>query len=235
MKIYAHRGASQDFPEMTMAAYEEAVKQGTDGFECDLRLSKDGVAVLWHDTDLQRCAENKAVVSGSTYAQLKSIYPQILNIDEILDYAISQNKSLFLETKHPVPSRTAIESLLVEKITSEAKRIKRAEIEVNVMSFSWLAIEHIKQLDKDIETTYLWNNFIPWFNALHSSARSLGPEITHLQKNPELANRIKGAGRKLNVWTVNDPSDIRLCYELGVDNLITDRPGFAREVISKIK
>jgi len=218
-----------------MAAYEEAVKQGTDGFECDLRLSKDGVAVLWHDTDLQRCAENKAVVSGSTYAQLKSIYPQILNIDEILDYAISQNKSLFLETKHPVPSRTAIESLLVEKITSEAKRIKRAEIEVNVMSFSWLAIEHIKQLDKDIETTYLWNNFIPWFNALHSSARSLGPEITHLQKNPELANRIKGAGRKLNVWTVNDPSDIRLCYELGVDNLITDRPGFAREVISKIK
>ena len=218
-----------------MAAYEEAVKQGTDGFECDLRLSKDGVAVLWHDTDLQRCAENKAVVSGSTYAQLKSIYPQILNIDEILDFAISQNKSLFLETKHPVPSRTAIESLLVEKITSEAKRIKRAEIEVNVMSFSWLAIEHIKQLDKDIETTYLWNNFIPWFNALHSSARSLGPEITHLQKNPELANRIKGAGRKLNVWTVNDPSDIRLCYELGVDNLITDRPGFAREVISKIK
>ena len=235
MKIYAHRGASQDFPEMTMAAYEEAVKQGTDGFECDLRLSKDGVAVLWHDTDLQRCAENKAVVSGSTYAQLKSIYPQILNIDEILDFAISQNKSLFLETKHPVPSRTAIESLLVEKITSEAKRIKRAEIEVNVMSFSWLAIEHIKQLDKDIETTYLWNNFIPWFNALHSSARSLGPEITHLQKNPELANRIKGAGRKLNVWTVNNPSDIRLCYELGVDNLITDRPGFAREVISKIK
>ena len=218
-----------------MAAYEEAIKQGTDGFECDLRLSKDGVAVLWHDTDLQRCAENKAVVSGSTYVQLKSIYPQILNIDEILDFAISQNKSLFLETKHPVPSRTAIESLLVEKITSEAKRIKRAEIEVNVMSFSWLAIEHIKQLDKDIETTYLWNNFIPWFNALHSSARSLGPEITHLQKNPELANRIKGAGRKLNVWTVNDPSDIRLCYELGVDNLITDRPGFAREVISKIK
>ena len=218
-----------------MAAYEEAVKQGTDGFECDLRLSKDGVAVLWHDTDLQRCAENKAVVSGSTYVQLKSIYPQILNIDEILDFAISQNKSLFLETKHPVPSRTAIESLLVEKITSEAKRIKKAEIEVNVMSFSWLAIEHIKQLDKDIETTYLWNNFIPWFNALHSSARSLGPEITHLQKNPELANRIKGAGRKLNVWTVNDPSDIRLCYELGVDNLITDRPGFAREVISKIK
>jgi glycerophosphoryl diester phosphodiesterase len=54
MKIYAHRGASYDYPEMTMAAFEEAVKQGADGVECDLRLSKDGVAVLWHDTDLHR-------------------------------------------------------------------------------------------------------------------------------------------------------------------------------------
>ena len=52
MKIYAHRGASHDFPEMTMVAYENAVKQGADGFECDLRLTKDGIAVLWHDADL---------------------------------------------------------------------------------------------------------------------------------------------------------------------------------------
>ena len=234
MKIYAHRGASQDFPEMTMAAYEEAVKQGADGLECDLRLSKDGVAVLWHDADLQRCANNKAVVSGSSYARLKEIYPQILTIDEILDFAISQKKSLLLETKHPVPSRTAIEDLLVAKIKLEAIRIKKSEIEVNIMSFSWLAIERIKQLDQNIETTYLLNSFIPWFSAQHSSARSLGPEITQLLKDPGLAERIKATGRKLNVWTVNDPTDIRLCHNLGVDNLITDRPGFVREFLRNI-
>ena len=234
MKIYAHRGASQDFPEMTMAAYEEAVKQGADGLECDLRLSKDGVAVLWHDTDLERCANNKAVVSGSTYAQLKEISPQILTFDEILDFAVSQKKSLMLETKHPVPSRTAIEDLLVAKINLNANRIKKAGIEVNIMSFSWLAIEHIKKLDKSIETTYLMNSFIPWFSAQHSSARSIGPEITQLLKDPGLAEQIKATGRKLNVWTVDDPSDISLCYELGVDNLITDRPGFVREILRNI-
>jgi len=217
-----------------MAAYEEAVKQGADGLECDLRLSKDGVAVLWHDTDLERCANNKAVVSGSTYAQLKEISPQILTFDEILDFAVSQKKSLMLETKHPVPSRTAIEDLLVAKINLNANRIKKAGIEVNIMSFSWLAIEHIKKLDKSIETTYLMNSFIPWFSAQHSSARSIGPEITQLLKDPDLAERIKATGRKLNVWTVNDPSDIRLCYELGVDNLITDRPGFVREILRNI-
>ena len=234
MKIYAHRGASHDFPEMTMAAYESAVHQGADGLECDLRLTKDGVAVLWHDADLTRCANNKAVVSGSSYAQLKMIYPQILNIDEILDFGISQKKSLFLETKHPVPSRTAIEDLLVKKINSEKKRIAKAGIDVNIMSFSWFAIERIKQLDKNIETTYLLNNYMPWFNARHSSAQSLGPEITRLRKDPGLAKRIKDAGRKLNVWTVDEPSDIRLCYDLGVDNLITDRPGFVREILRSI-
>ena len=41
MLIYAHRGASADFPEHTLAAYEGAVAQGADGFECDLRLTKD--------------------------------------------------------------------------------------------------------------------------------------------------------------------------------------------------
>ena len=216
-----------------MAAYEEAVKQGADGLECDLRLTKDGVAVLWHDTDLERCANNKAVVSASTFAQLKSIYPQILNFDEILDFAINHKKSLFLETKHPVPSRTAIEDLLVKKIESETKRINKAGIEINIMSFSWLAIEHIKKLDKSIETTYLLNSFIPWFSAQHSSARSLGPEIIQLRKDPGLAKRIKATGRKLSVWTVDDLADIALCQDLGVDNLITNRPRYVRENLRK--
>ncbi|MCX6447593.1 MAG: glycerophosphodiester phosphodiesterase family protein [Actinobacteria bacterium] len=234
MKIYAHRGASHDFPEMTMAAYEAAVKQGADGFECDLRLTKDGVAVLWHDIDLLRCANDKAVVSGSTYAQLKSIYPQILTLEEFLDFGISEKKSLLLETKHPVPSRTAVEDEVVEKLNREEKRIKKADISVNVMSFSWLAIEHIKRLDSKIETTYLLHDHTPWISARYSSAQSLGPGISLLRKDPALAKRIKSSGRKLNVWTVNDPADIRLCNELGVDNLITNRPGFARELLRNL-
>ena len=43
---------------------------------------------------------------------------------------------------------------------------------------------------------------------------------------------IKSAGKKLNVWTVDEPSDIILCRHLGVDNLITNRPAFAREVLA---
>jgi len=233
MKIYAHRGASHDYPEMTMAAYENAVKQGADGFECDLRLTKDGAAILWHDADLKRRADNDAVVADSNYSQLKAIYPQILTLDEFLDFAIVEKKSLLLETKHPVPSHTSIEDEVVAKIQLEAKRIEKSGISINIMSFSWFAIERVKALDKNIDTTYLLHDYTPWFSARYSSARSLGPGISLLRKKPALAKRIKETGRKLNVWTVDDPNDIKLCQHLGVDNLITNRPGFAREILHK--
>ena len=232
MKIYAHRGASYDFSEMTMVAYENAVKQGADGFECDLRLTNDGVAVLWHDADLTRRANNSAVVAEKNYKDLKAIYPQLLTLDEFLDYGISQKKSLLLETKHPVPSRTAIEDLIVGRIHAESKRIAKAGIDITVMSFSWFAIERIKALDKKISTTYLLHDYTPWFSARYSSAKTIGPGIAQLRKRPALAQKIKSTGRKLNVWTVDEPSDIILCRHLGVDNLITNRPAFAREVLA---
>lgn len=232
MKIYAHRGASHDFPEMTMVAYENAVKQGADGFECDLRLTKDGVAVLWHDADLKRRANNDAVVAESTYKELKAIYPLLIKFEDFLDYGITERKSLLLETKHPVPSSRAIEDLLVRRLREEANRIKKAAIDISIMSFSWFAVEHIKSLDKEITTTYLMHNYTPWVSARYSSAPSIGPGIAQLRKHPALAQKIKSVGKKLNVWTVDEPSDIILCRHLGVDNLITNRPAFAREVLA---
>jgi glycerophosphoryl diester phosphodiesterase len=232
MKIYAHRGASHDFPEMTMVAYENAVKQGADGFECDLRLTKDGIAVLWHDADLKRRANNAAVVHESTYAQLAAIYPQIVTLDQFIDFGITEKKSLLLETKHPVPSRTEIENHVVQKLHKEAKRIEKAGIDITVMSFSWFAVERVKQLEKSIALTYLIRETTPRLSVRYTSAHSIGPGIAQLRKKPVLAQQIKSAGKKLNVWTVDEPSDIILCRHLGVDNLITNRPAFAREVLA---
>ncbi len=215
-----------------MVAYENAVKQGADGFECDLRLTKDGIAVLWHDADLKRRANNAAVVHESTYAQLAAIYPQIVTLDQFIDFGITEKKSLLLETKHPVPSRTAIENHVVQKLHKEAKRIEKAGIDITVMSFSWFAVERVKQLDKSIALTYLIRETTPRLSVRYTSAHSIGPGIAQLRKKPALAQQIKSLGKKLNVWTVDEPSDIILCRHLGVDNLITNRPAFAREVLA---
>jgi glycerophosphoryl diester phosphodiesterase len=228
MQIYAHRGASADFPELTMAAYEGAVAQGADGFECDLRLTKDEVPVLWHNASMLERAGNSGLIAEMTYAEVARAYPQILTLREFLDFAMRHKKGVLLETKHPVISGNRIEEKIAEALRDTSAM---DSIDVSVMSFSWFAIEKMKRVDPKIPTTFLMHKNTTWLQAKLSSAQSIGPGINELRAEPIRAKRIKDLGRSLNVWTVDEDSDIKLCEKLGVDILITNKPAHAREVL----
>ena len=228
MQIYAHRGASADFPELTLAAYEGAVAQGADGFECDLRLTKDEVPVLWHNASMLERAGNPGLIAEMTFAQVSRAYPQILTLSDFLDFAVSQKKGVLLETKHPVISGNRIEEVIAETL-AETSGI--SSIDVSVMSFSWFAIEKMKRVDPSIQTTFLMHKHTSWLQAKLSSAAAIGPGINELREEPIRAKRIKDLGRSLHVWTVNEDSDIKLCEKVGVDILITNKPAHAREVL----
>jgi glycerophosphoryl diester phosphodiesterase len=228
MLIYAHRGASADFPELTLAAFEGAVAQGADGFECDVRLTKDEVPVLWHNATMLARAANPGLIAEMTYKEVSRAYPQILTLDEFLTFAVKSKKGVLIETKHPVLSGNRIEEVVVETLHA-TKGIEK--IDVSVMSFSWLAIEKMKRLDGTIATTFLMHKNTPWFQAKLSSARTIAPGINELREEPIRGQRIKELGRSLNVWTVDDDADIKLCAQVGVDILITNKPAHAREVL----
>ncbi len=228
MQIYAHRGASADFPELTLAAYEGAVAQGADGFECDLRLTKDEVPVLWHNASMLERAGNPGLIAEMTFAQVSRAYPQILTLSDFLDFAVSQKKGVLLETKHPVISGNRIEEVIAETL-AETSGI--SSIDISVMSFSWFAIEKMKRVDPSINTTFLMHKHTSWLQAKLSSAAAIGPGINELREEPIRAKRIKDLGRSLHVWTVNEDSDIKLCEKVGVDILITNKPAHAREVL----
>jgi glycerophosphoryl diester phosphodiesterase len=225
MLIYAHRGASADYPEMTDIAYEAAVTQGADGFECDLRLSRDEVPVLWHNSSMLERAGNRGLIAEMNFAEIKQAYPQILKLDDFLDIAIAADKKILIETKHPVISGNRVEEILVEKIR---ERKVLAKIELSVMSFSWSAIEKLKRLDPTIPTTFLMNQRTLWPQVRFSSAPSIGPGINEVRANPELISKIKKQGKSVSVWTVDRGEDVELCKELGVDILITNTPAHAR-------
>lgn len=225
MLIYAHRGASADYPEMTDIAYEAAVTQGADGFECDLRLSRDEVPVLWHNSSMLERAGNRGLIAEMNFAEIKQAYPQILTLDDFLDIAITHQKGVLIETKHPVISGNRVEEILVEKIR---ERKVLAKIDLSVMSFSWSAIEKIKRLDSKIPTTFLMNQRTLWPQVRFSSAPSIGPGINEVRANPELISKIKKQGKSVSVWTVDRGEDVELCKELGVDILITNTPAHAR-------
>jgi len=219
--IYAHRGASFDHPEMSRAAYLAAVEQGADGFECDLRLTKDGVAVCWHDPTMKRIADSDLVIAESTLDEIRAVYP-IVTLVELLEIALEFHKGLALETKHPVPTRGAIERELTKVLADYELRISQSGISISIMSFSWLAIASLRR--SSWNTVYL----IPhrWF-ALINPGRSIGPAVGAIKK----LRRSPVAHRKVFVWTANTAEQILLCKRKGVDVMMTDRPGFARTIL----
>ena len=225
MQIYAHRGASADFPEMTAAAYHGAIAQGADGFECDLRLSRDEVPVLWHNASMIERAGHDGLIAELKYAEIKRAYPQLLTLDEFLDIAITANKGVLIETKHPVISGNRVEEIVAERLT-DRKVLKK--IDCSVMSFSWGAIEKLHRINPAIPTTFLMSAKTLWMQARFSSARSIAPGINEVRENPDLIRKIRALGKSTAVWTVDSGSDIELCRDLGVDIAITNTPSRAR-------
>jgi glycerophosphoryl diester phosphodiesterase len=231
MKFYAHRGASADFPEHTMAAYRGAIEQGALGFECDIRLTKDEVLILWHDANMKKEAKSAAIIANRTYAEIKQIYPAVMTLNELLDLAIENKKSLALETKHPVPTGNRVEELVVAELHKRKDAIKKSGIDVAIMSFSWFAIEKIKKMDPTIKTVMLLGDITNKITRRFTSAQVIGPSVEMVRKSPELISEIKNSGKELYVWTVDSTEDLQYCASVGVDIVMTNRPAHARSVL----
>jgi glycerophosphoryl diester phosphodiesterase len=219
--IYAHRGSSADHPENTRAAFLAAIDDGADGFECDLRLTKDGQVIIWHDSNMLRMANHKAVVAYTNYSELIEIYPNLMLLSELLEIADKNNKALALETKHPVPSGNDVENKILELI----KPYK--DLEIALLSFSWMAIEKVVRSDINLETVALVNTFNSPIMNRFSSAKSFAPGIDEIRNHPEMVAKYQSEGKRVFVWTVNEVQDLKLCAQLGVDVVITDMPARA--------
>src|SRR5215468_4946809 len=116
--VVAHRGASGERPEHTLAAYELALHEGADGVECDVRLTRDGHLVCVHDRKVDRTSNGSGLVSEMTLAQLRELdygtwHPSsqgssadtgLLTLDDLVKLVLDWNRpvKIFIETKHPV-------------------------------------------------------------------------------------------------------------------------------------
>ena len=205
-----------------MAAYKAAVDEGADGFECDVRITKDNQLVLWHDADMQRVAGNPARIADSTLKEIKSHYQQAITLDELLILARDNKKELAIETKHPVPSGSAVEKGVMELLSQE-----KLVADIHVMSFSWLALENVRKINPEQKTVALLHDTFSFAMRRFTSAQAIGPGITAFRKKPHLNQD----PRNLFIWTVDDADDMRFCADNGVDVLITNTPSYARSVL----
>ena len=205
-----------------MAAYKAAIDDGADGFECDVRITKDNQLVLWHDADMQRVAGSAARIADSTFLEIKHNYPEAITLEDLLILARDNKKELAIETKHPVPTGSAVERKVVELLTQE-----KSVADIHIMSFSWLAVEKVRMFSPQQSTVALLHDRFSFAMRRFTSAGSIGPGITALRKRAQLLED----PRNLFVWTVDDAEDMRFCANNGVDVLITNNPSNARSVL----
>ena len=225
MLIYAHRGASSDFAEGSKAAYEGAIAQGADGFECDVRLTKDRQIICYHDRNTTRLSKIDLEIAKTTYSELKEkVNPY--RLDQLLDLAIKNKKDLVIEFKHPVPTGGLVEKLTHRLLAEKSSEIIKSEITISLISFSYLAT--LRNLRSGYQSAYLVKNKIL---SKINPAPIIGPSIKLIRETPEFVASAIKKGKKVFVWTVNNEADLQLCAKLGVSAVMSDNPALARKLL----
>ncbi|MFM8523069.1 MAG: glycerophosphodiester phosphodiesterase [Actinomycetota bacterium] len=207
MKIFAHRGFSYKFKESTLSAYQGAIDVGADGLECDVRLTKDNVAVCFHDRNTKRIAGVNKRIASLTLDELREI-TEVVTLEELLDLAKSAKREVLVETKHPVMSGGRIERVVIEL----SKRYN-----FTAMSFSLLAVMRLKRELSDVAyvVAHRWR-------LLYLPTRKVAIDVELFAKSPWTRKRL--IGREVLLWTVNDQKYAQPIKEWKVAGVITDRP-----------
>lgn len=245
--VVAHRGASADRPEHTLAAYDLALREGADGVECDVRLTRDGHLVCVHDRRVDRTSSGSGVVSEMTLAELRALdfgswHPGgqadgaqgdtgLLTLDELVRLVLDWTRpvKLFIETKHPVRYGALVESKVLALLhrygiaTPASADLARAV----VMSFSAAAVWRVRRVAPMLPTVLLGetSRFLGGSAATTVGATAVGPSIATLREHPELVDRAAAQGRALYCWTVDHYEDVQYCRDVGVAWVATNHPG----------
>ena len=164
---------------------------------------------------------------------------KLLTLRHLLTTVIDDGRpiGLAIETKHPTRYAGQVERQLAKLLTefglhrTPATRTAR----VRVMSFSQLATQRMRQLCPEVPLVLLVEKGSPTIvryreGALPRGVRTVGLDVAIVRAHPEVVHADQNErGHQVFVWTVDEADDVDRCLELGVDAIITNRPGFVRD------
>ncbi|AZG46896.1 glycerophosphodiester phosphodiesterase [Gordonia insulae] len=243
--VVAHRGASAELPEHTLAAYELALDQGADGLECDVRLTSDHELVCIHDRTIDRTSNSAGVVSEMTLAELRELdfgswhesgkKSSVLTLRELLTLTLDWRRPvrLFVETKHPVRYGSLVEQKLLGLLHEFGVGMPPSadHSRAVVISFSSAGVWRIRRHAPMLPTILLGDTarLLGGSAATAVGATGIGPSVETLRLYPDLVDRAAAAGRVTYCWTVDELVDVQLCADLGVRWVATNRPAKVRD------
>ena len=242
-RLIAHRGASGEHPENTMASFRAAAEAGAPYFELDVRMTRDGVVVLGHDADLNRICGVESLISELTFDELRRAdagwgfdpglsrkFPfrgqglRVPSLEEV--FASFPDRHYIVEIKQTEPSVVAPMIDVIERAGMRRR--------VLIASEHQEPIDEARSLAPNLPTGFPYGEIAGFMMSLAPGAEPFAPRGEALQVPPEYESwRIVTAesmaaahrmGVEVHVWTVNEVSEMRSLLELGVDGILTDYP-----------
>jgi glycerophosphoryl diester phosphodiesterase len=237
MKLWGHRGASADAPENTLEAFELAVAQGADGIELDVQRCASGEIIVCHDPVLDRLAQLPWRIEHTPWWKLRDVevglplghrparIPLLKEVLHTLPSSLELNVELKCDT---------VDDHGLTRATVEVIRAAGASDRVLVSSFNPFCLWRLAQLAPTLRRGYLLDPDRSFL--LHG--RLLAPVVSTWSVHPSIdeltaarVRALQASGRRLVVWTVDDPRKALWLSKLGVEACITNVPGRLRRAL----
>ena len=240
VEIIAHRGASEEAPENTLAAFRLGWEQG-DGCELDIHLSKDGRIVVLHDATTKRTAGVDKPVAQQTLAELQALDAgsgeRIPTLEQVLEI-LPEKKRLYIEIKCGAEILPELQRAL-DKFPAKKPRLA-------IIGFGYETMAQAKKVVPGIPVYWLSSSKAdkktgkaPELDDLIARCRAAGLDGLDLHHefpiDKDFVAKVHAAGLKLVTWTVNDPEIALREAAAGVDGITTDRPKAMRRKLSTPK
>ena len=221
--VYAHRGASEYAPENTMSSFYLGLHMGANGIETDIRRTKDGVLILFHDKNLERVMRREGKPEDFTYEEL-SRFPILHPTNGRHDFVVRLEDFLRYLGAHDVTLALELKGADIEEDTYAL--VKRFDLEdkVIVTSFQLDYLIKLKELYPDAKVGYLTEDFD---DELLAKMREIGigqlcPRGTNL--TPEKVALWHEMGFNVRAWGIKDTEIMKHAYDCGVDGMTVNFP-----------
>lgn len=246
--IVAHRGASHDAPENTLAAFRLAWEQGADAIEGDYYLTKDQQIVCIHDENTRRTSGVERRVSQSTLAELKQLDvgafkgarwrgERIPTLSEVIQ-TVPADKKMLIEIKCGPE--------IVPELVKQLRASSLKSSQVVIISFQAEVIRAVRREMPEFKAVWIvgyrqdkgTGELKPAVEEVFAKLREIGAQGLDTQANldvvtPAFVQRLRCGGWACHVWTINDPQVAVRFRQLGFDSITTDRPGYLRQELSR--
>ncbi|MDP2638109.1 MAG: glycerophosphodiester phosphodiesterase family protein [Candidatus Levybacteria bacterium] len=233
--VIAHRGYSRVAKENTLSAFDAAIKAGAKGIECDVRLTKDKKAIIYHNNHINLQSQ-KIKISKYTMDQLRDICKheghELLVLDELFDYMKQKQTQFFLEIKTSSTS-------LTESLTKKIKEQNLWE-QVNIMGWSFIVRNALRAQAQHpklqvgqflhLPPAYRYMRkpkksycvFLGWLDGIPGSQRLFRTLISP-ERLANLKTFLERQGFNVKAGVINNDEGLDLFAKAGITDIVTDR------------